>query len=342
MDSLLLDKTCVVKGSDDLIIASVFIRNKRPFVVDMHAKLRLPRMGRDNCIYSMIQAAPLWNETVSPNYQHSPKIPKAVWTMIGDRVSKKEKMPVMNADPSQFITLRLDGHGFSRLVKKLRSLEIFPQGYSPEFADIMQKVLQGLMTEYNAAVGFTQSDEITIILPAMKSERAVHPYAGRRDKLETLSASYASQLFTRKLLNLGASKGRPLPDQVTVLFDCRMAVDTTMASAFELIAWRAYDCSVNGVSTAVMNSKAPKQVREASTGEKLAWLVSSGVLPLPDHEAYGTLYVKTKVAVQSLNPMTQEPVEVQRGVVSHVPGAVLRNIKNGTLIVTDDAIIVPK
>ena len=132
-----------------------------------------------------------------------------------------------------------------------------------------------------------------------------------------------------------------LPDEVLVLFDCRMAVWPDMATAFQLIAWRAYDCSVNGVSTAVMNAGAPKEIRNASTGDKLSWLTAAtGVLPLPDHEAYGTFMVKATTAVMGVNPLTGEAVEAQRGVLKEVRGAVLRNIKLGKIVVCAESVSV--
>eukprot|EP00759_Apiculatamorpha_spiralis_P043002 PhF_6_TR40702/c0_g1_i1/m.61190 len=323
--------------SEDSLAALVRMVPKKPFEVDISAKLRLPLDHTD--LYKTILSVPLWSEENNDLYIQSPKIPKFYWTTIGDQVSRKEKAPVMNASPDEFITLRLDGHGFSRLVKKLRSLKYFGEGFSPEFASIMQKIVVGLMTEFHGAVGFTQSDEITVILPAMKSERSTHPYNGRRDKLETLSASYATQLFTRELMAL---KGGVLPPEVVVLFDCRMATWPDFPSAFELIAWRAYDCSVNGVSTAVHNASAPKDVRGSSTGEKLKWLIANKKLPLPDHEAYGTLYLRKKQVVEGTNRLTGEAVESVRNTIVPCLGPVLRNIREGVLVVEVDGLVSTK
>jgi len=40
---------------------------------------------------------------------------------------------------------RLDGNGFSKLIKKLRQIGVFGPGFSPEFGEIMQEACQLLM-----------------------------------------------------------------------------------------------------------------------------------------------------------------------------------------------------
>ena len=61
---------------------------------------------------------------------------------------------------------------------------------------------------------------------------------------------------------------------------------------------------------------------------------------LPDHEAYGSLMVKATTAVTGVNPLTGEAVEVQRGVIKEVRGAVLRNIKLGKIVVSTESVSV--
>ena len=139
-DSLHLTEPAVVvlHGASDLVLASVLIRTKTPFAVDVHAKVRSIPPSEIPLLYATIKSAPFWGSDASVPYEHSPRIPKATWTAIGDAVSGNEKAGAMSAPASHVISLRLDGHGFSRLVKKLRALKFFAPGYSPEFAEIMR------------------------------------------------------------------------------------------------------------------------------------------------------------------------------------------------------------
>jgi tRNA(His) 5'-end guanylyltransferase len=47
-----------------------------------------------------------------------------------------------------------------------------------------------MVTDTNALIGYCQSDEITLVYPA----RSVHPYGGRRNKINTLFAARAGGL----------------------------------------------------------------------------------------------------------------------------------------------------
>ena len=65
----------------------------------------------------------------------------------------------------KWISLRLDGHGFSKLVQRMRREEVFCKGYSKEFGRIMGECCVALMEQFACLCGYTQSDEITVIIP---------------------------------------------------------------------------------------------------------------------------------------------------------------------------------
>ena len=268
-------------------------------------------------LHTMILTSPTTpGGSIPPSmYEHGPDISRATWAAIGKRLYETEMAPVMTAATTDVISLRLDGRGFTRQLKRLMQLGYFREGYSPEFTEIMRGVLKQVMTEYDAMCGYTHSDELTVLLPSQQFT-GKHPYGGRRDKLTSLTASFTSQYFTRRLI-----AARPaLPLDVQILFDCRMAVWPDVLAAFDVVSWRAWDCCSNGVSTAVRNAHASKEVCNGHTGDKLAWLAAAGKLPLADHEAYGTFFVNVN------------------DVITEVKGPVLRNLKNGTIKLTADLV----
>jgi len=287
-------------------------------------------------VYELIQKRDLWKSDISGElYQVGPKIPKHVWEEIGTKVSTNEKQPIMKVDPSKIITLRFDGNNFSNIIPRLKKAGFLEQGFSTTFAKIIQGATKKVMEKFNAISGFTQSDEITIIINKQVTDGATHTFSGRRDKLETLGASIISTHFVREL-----SKIKELPDNIDVLFDARMAVWDTLEDAFEVILWRAYDCSVNGVSTAVANFGALPNVRKDNTGAKLAWLVSNNKLPLDPHEAYGTLFVKIKKQLKAINRITNEEIDITRGIIDVVLGNVLINVKNKKITIVNEAFVI--
>lgn len=273
-------------------------------------------------IYDLIETTPIWNTIPQDLYQQSNKISKKIWNTLGNTISQTEKQSVMCAEPEKYITLRFDGNNFSHTLPRLRKAGFIEDGFSQTFATLMQNATKEIMKEFHAIYGFTQSDEITIIIPKCVTIGATHNFAGRRDKLETLGASIISQYITRELCKI-----KEIPDNIRIIFDCRMAVWDTFRDAFQLILWRVYDCSVNGISTAVANFRAPKDICDRDTGVKLKWLEENNKLPLNNHEAYGSFYMKVKKVIETINQKTGEKGETTRGFIEQMEGNVINNFK---------------
>ena len=288
-------------------------------------------------IYETIELAQ-YDENQLPNYEYPPKISRSTWDKLGDIVSSLEKTG-QNAGGSDCITLRFDLHGFSKATKKLRQQNVFTSGYDEHFEKFMQKTTVGLMDEFNAVYGFTQSDEITIIIKPTSVDQKTglnypHNYSGRCQKLTTLGASFATQSFVRQLDDLCLEKNLPRSD-VCVMFDCRMSCTKTMEDAFRLILWRAYDCGVNGVTSGVLFSGVDghKKMVGANTWDKLKWLAENNLLPLRPHQAHGSFYYKNKRLTTGFNPITQSVVDnVYRDCIDKLDGCVINNVKNHTIM----------
>ena len=95
-----------------------------------------------------------------------------------------------------------------------------------------------------------------------------------------------------------------------------------------MLLWRGYDCSVNGVSDAVHHSGVPgrKKGMALNARDKVAWLHDNNLLPLPKHQAYGTVLarVKRRVDVVGADPRRpDETVSVLRSKIEQVHGPVL-------------------
>jgi hypothetical protein len=60
------------------------------------------------------------NPKVQGLYEFAPFLPKKLWTEVGNQVVNHERASQFNIPGEKWITLRLDGHGFSNLTKKLR------------------------------------------------------------------------------------------------------------------------------------------------------------------------------------------------------------------------------
>mmetsp|Transcript_38613 Transcript_38613/g.75967 ORF Transcript_38613/g.75967 Transcript_38613/m.75967 type:complete len:376 (+) Transcript_38613:67-1194(+) len=286
-----------------------------------------------------------------------PRVNKETWNALGDLVNNIEKHPPATGKipGEEWISLRLDGTGFSKAVRLLRKKGILePKGFSARFAECMQNCCEALMTHLNAKIGYTQSDEMVVfIAPAsiVRGEQQGHQRSGRICKLTTLAASFVTARFVLQLAQLCAQFGVDINELLAVSphFDCRLGHYKSWEEAQSLLMWRAYDCSVNGVSDAVYHSEGGKKITSKNTKQKLLWLDQHGHLPLPPHQAYGTLMAKVKRLKEGFNPhaptkSNSEPgsmgctVQVLRSTIERIKGShVLELVRTDSVWLTDDA-----
>jgi len=315
-------------------------------VADATAGARTLCEMSDDIVQTLRRYKPVEVEGVDPALHYmAPHVPKVVWTELGHRVVHIERTSNGSIDGSRWISLRLDGSGFSRAVRMLRRKDVLEEsGYSETFADCMTSALRLLMEHMNARVGYTQSDEMVVFIPPtniVRGERQAHQRNGRVTKLTTLAASLVTARFVLGLSAKCIERGVSIDGLCDVLphFDCRLSSFESWEEAQALLLWRAYDCSVNGVSDAVYQAKGSgKEVQSLGTREKLAWLCREGLLPLPFHQAHGTVLARVKRLHHGFNPKTCATVQTLRGTIEHVDGPVLELVRAGSLFPVDDAL----
>lgn len=246
-----------------------------------------------------------------------PHIAKATWEELGKLLRAHEGVAVVEVPGNKWISLRLDGCGFSSLTRKLRRAGLLEHGFSPKFGEVMQACLLAVMETFHGTLGYSQSDEMTVLLRGtrvIRGEQQPHIYGGRVQKLCSIAASTATAVFNHRFWELAASAGLRLGEEVPLAhFDCRVGVFDAEEEALALVLWRAQDCGVNGVSDAVFHTQGTgKQLRSSGTGEKLVWLAAAGRLPLHRHQAYGSLFLRSLRRFEGVNPKTGERTEVTR------------------------------
>ena len=275
----------------------------------------------------------------------APHIPKTMWTALGNLVALREKGTCGSVDGAKWMTLRLDGCGFSKAVRMMRRKGVLePHGFSDIFADTMVSCLRLLIEHFHGAIGYSQSDEMVVFIPPasiVRGEQQGHARNGRVTKIATLAASLTTAHFVMELSARCVTAGMSLEGLAQVLphFDCRVGAFDSWEEAQSLLMWRAYDCSVNGVSDAVYHIQGSgKAVQALGKREKVGWLHAQGHLPLPRHQAYGTVLARVRRKVDGHNPKTGATVSTLRGVIERVDGPVLELARTDTLFPRDDEI----
>jgi len=128
--------------------------------------------------------------------------------------------------PGTWPVLRLDGRSFSRFTETR-----FEKPFDIRFHDLMCQTTEALVTELGAVYGYTESDEISLLLPNSSElfDRSV-------EKLVSIAASIAGGTFS---LAVGAP----------VEFDCRIWVGAQKETVVDYFRWRRADaarCALNG------------------------------------------------------------------------------------------------
>jgi tRNA(His) guanylyltransferase len=158
-------------------------------------------------------------------------------TDLGDRMKMYENSEAKRKfTPLLPICVRLDGRGFSKFTKGLA------RPYDIRLSDIMKRVTEVLVNETNACIGYTQSDEISLVLYNDNPRSQVY-FNGRIQKINTSLASLASVVFN-KLIALHI----PEKAHIIATFDCRSWVVPNKAEAANSILWRELDATKNSIS----------------------------------------------------------------------------------------------
>jgi tRNA(His) guanylyltransferase len=128
--------------------------------------------------------------------------------------------------PGAWTVLRVDGRGFSRFTEQR-----FDKPFDPRFSDLMVATAQTLLTELGARYAYTESDEISLLLPP-----GFDLFGRGVEKLVSLSAGIASAAFTHEA-------------REPAHFDSRVWLGTTVADVVDYFSWRQADaarCALNG------------------------------------------------------------------------------------------------
>ena len=145
--------------------------------------------------------------------------------------------------PNQYVLMRLDGKSFSSFTKKY-----FNKPFDDEFTWLMQSTMEYLVDNISGAVaGYTQSDEITILLTDKKTKGMEGWFNYRVDKMCSLAASMASAYFNINFNEYYNYKFKNECSYPYPIFDCRVWQVPNEEEVKNVFLWRQRDCIRNSV-----------------------------------------------------------------------------------------------
>jgi tRNA(His) 5'-end guanylyltransferase len=183
------------------------------------------------------------------------------------------------------VCARLDGKNFSSYTSDMR------RPYDERLSWLMVEVTKALVRETCACVGYTQSDEISLVWHSDDVKSQIF-FDGRIMKIVSVLASMCSWQFYIGARELWSHK-RDIP----TIFDCRAWTVPSKVEAANEILWREQDASKNSVSSATRTVCSHKEMQGKSCSEMQDILHANGINwnDYPPHFKRGTFVQRRKV-----------------------------------------------
>lgn len=189
---------------------------------------------------------------------------------LGDRMKKYEAAETSRMiNPDLPLIARMDGRGFSKWTKGL------PRPFDQAFSDAMEETTLKLVRETGAHIGYTQSDEITLVIHSGKDQSDLM-FRGKIQKLCSVLASLTTSAFLISCIN---KKGSEISRRVDRLphFDARIFQVPSETEAANAVLWRALDASKNAISMAARSVIPHRALQGKNSNQMIQMLKDKGI-----------------------------------------------------------------
>ena len=207
-------------------------------------------------------------------------------------------------DPDKYVIVHVDGRSFSKMIKNK-----FEKPFDDIFINAMNETAKYVCKETQGCVlGYTQSDEITLILKKSKPEADVF-FGGRMCKMQSIIASLATSKFMQvmmcellKSVPTCASSGNVIEMCMDAIknaplyqFDCKV---WNVDNANDAVAWllfRSIDCIRNSKQQTAQTYLSHDFLRNKNCDEQIRLLKENKSVDwnkFTDDKKYGRLVKK--------------------------------------------------
>lgn len=158
--------------------------------------------------------------------------------------------------PNLPIIVRADGRSFHQFTKGLA------RPYDTRFSSLMVETTKYLVEQTVADLGYTQSDEISLILLNNKGEKSQPFFNGRIFKIISTISALCSVYFNKHLSTYIPEKANKTPT-----FDCRSFQAANNKDIIDYLLWRETDATKNSISMASQSVFSHKSLQNLNTSE---------------------------------------------------------------------------
>lgn len=169
--------------------------------------------------------------------------------------------------PTLPVYARIDGRSFSAFTRGMK------RPYDPAMTEVMVRTTEALVEETQARIGYTQSDEISLVWQSERFDSSIF-FDHRISKMTSVLAAYATASFILALQDEGtyADRIRQRPH-----FDCRVFQLPSRVEAANAFLWREQDAAKNAVSMAARSVYSHKALDHKSGPEMQEMLFAKGI-----------------------------------------------------------------
>lgn len=237
-------------------------------------------------------------------------------------------------DYSLPLVARLEGQAFTAFTKSLK------QPFDERFANLMGDVTKALIAQHDAIVGYTQTNEITLMWAPVRAKYPLDSQT-RFQRMASLLAGTASAKFNRLLVSALPEKESAMP-----IFDCHVWNVPSIDDALDTLIWREKNAISKSVEAAASTRFSNMQLEGKSLLERREMLLEKGVNwnDYPTWAQRGRFFHRV-CALRELTaeelariPANHRPTgPIQRNSIEHWDLPPLTNIKNLQSVIFNSA-----
>lgn len=199
------------------------------------------------------------------------------------------------------LIVRLDGRAFHSFTNGL------DKPFDMRLVELMRQTTRYLVKELGAAIGYTQSDEITLIWYVPEESESQLPFGGRFQKMASIAAALASVFFGKALEHHLPIKKAHMP-----IFDGRAWAVDSLREAYLNLLWRKRDAIKNSITMLALSHFSHNELHGVGSSAKLQMLRDVGD-PWEDYKdsvRQGSYFARV-TELTELPPETLEKIPVQ-------------------------------
>ena len=186
---------------------------------------------------------------------------------LGNRMKHYEKMETARQFmPKVPVYARIDGRSFSQFTKGME------RPYDIDMTNAMIETTKALVRETNALIGYTQSDEISLVWFQDDYKSSIF-FDGKIQKMVSQLSAIASVYFMREAMKYWPEKVvHKMPT-----FDARVFMLPNKEEATNAFVWREKDATKNSISMAAQHYYSHKELHGKNSSQKMDMLMEKGV-----------------------------------------------------------------